>query len=376
MDRGKRAYTLMVEIGSYCELNGIDPVSDLQYGMDFRKPEYRREVFLRFYAFHLKYRSHPGAVYYTFPYLFNKLGMTQEQRLWFTYINGCSQNVITTYLIFEQFPDLHKIDIVKFGQWFRKHYEKLGWDTDRRYVKNSFEQCITSYRANLAGSSQVEYFANLCKTFDPYVNFQAVWDNVITNFFSFGRLATFSYLEYLKIAGLPIDCNSLFLDDIDGSKSHRNGLCKVLGRDDMDWWKNPVTYPDHYIQWLQAQGALLLKDAAERISSPDLSYFTLESTLCCYKSWHRPNRRYPNVYNDMFYDRIVYATQKWRDPCKFDIFWQCRKDSLPKHLRLEDNKKDFGVDPRKQNHYLTTGEVIMMDKDWDCFSNRYNDYIR
>ena len=78
----------------------------------------------------------------------------------------------------------------------------------------------------------------------------------------------------------------------------------------------------------------------------------------------------------MFYERIVYATNKWRDPAKFDIFWQCRKDSLPKALRVEDNPKDYGVDARKQNHYRTTGEVIMMDREYDCFSNKYNDFIR
>lgn len=32
--------------------------------------------------------------------------------------------------------------------------------------------------------------------------------------------------------------------------------------------------------------------------------FTLESALCTYKSWHRPNRRYVNVYSDMLHGRI------------------------------------------------------------------------
>lgn len=363
-------------IGRYCELNGQKEETELRYGMDFREPRYRREVFLRFYQFHLKYRSHPGAIYYAFPYLFNKLSMTQEQRLWFTFINGCSQNVITTYLIFLQFPDLHKIDMQKFSEWFRKNYEKLGWDTDRRYVKNTFEQCVQSYRENLNVRSQVVFFEELCCSSSDSENFKNVWDKVITDFFSFGRLATFSYTEYLKLAGLKIDCDSLFLDDIDGSRSHRNGLCKVLGRDDMDWWKQPVKYDENFIRWLGKEAELLLSEAKARTNHPDACYFTLESTLCCYKSWHRPNRRYPNVYNDMFYERIVYATKKWKDAKKFDIFWECRRESLPKYLRIEDNPKDYGLDPKKQNHYLKTGQVIMMDKEWDCFSNNYNDYIR
>jgi hypothetical protein len=83
-------------IGRYCDINGEQEVSNLEYGLDFRQPKYRREVFLRFYEFHLKYKAHAGAIYYTFPYLHKELKMTTEQRLWFAFINGCSQNVIST----------------------------------------------------------------------------------------------------------------------------------------------------------------------------------------------------------------------------------------------------------------------------------------
>jgi len=37
--------------------------------MDFRDPKYRREVFLKFYEFHLKYNIHPGCVYFAIPWL-------------------------------------------------------------------------------------------------------------------------------------------------------------------------------------------------------------------------------------------------------------------------------------------------------------------
>ncbi len=53
--------------GRYCHLEGLKEVKDLKGGMDFRHPQYRREVFLRFYEFHLKYRTHPGCVYFLFP---------------------------------------------------------------------------------------------------------------------------------------------------------------------------------------------------------------------------------------------------------------------------------------------------------------------
>jgi hypothetical protein len=52
-----------------------------------------------------------------------------------------------------------------------------------------------------------------------------------------------------------------------------------------------------------------------------------------------------------------------------------RKDCLPKELRYEDNPKDAGVTEMKQDHYRNTGQVIMMNKEWDCFKNNYNDYV-
>jgi hypothetical protein len=213
---------------------------------------------------------------------------------------------------------------------------------------------------------------------DKYSKFRNLWDFVRKNFLSFGRLSTFSYLEYLRIMGLDIDCDSLFLDDISGSKSHRNGLCKVLGRDDLDWYDVKGSPTEHFegyspevLQWLTKEGERLLEDARERIKHPDVSYFTLESTLCNCKSWYRPNRRYPNVYMDMMHDRIKYAETQW-DRSEVSIFWQMREQCLPEHLRLEANPNDPGLSKEKQNHFRETGEVIMMSKDWDCFDNSFD----
>jgi len=330
---------------------------------DYRLNENRRQVFLDFYEYHLKYKAHPGAVYYAFPYIFDKLDMTMEQKLWFVFINGCSQNVVTTYVLYKQFPDLASLDIKEFSNYFREHYDKLGWDTDRRYVKNKLEICIESYISNLNGESQESYFKRHGNTILPYANFGRIWHQIMDNFAYFGRLSTFSYMEYLRIAGVNVDCNDLFLEDISGSKSHRNALCKVLGRDDLDWYKdNEVKYDDTTIAWLKEEGEKLLNEAKEQIKDEDVSYFTLESTLCCYKSWHRVNRRYPNVYNDMFHSRIKRAERLW-PTMDYSIFWDAREKYLPKHLRLECNPLDKGLHKSKQNHYRLTGEVIMMENE-------------
>ena len=361
--------------GRFCVLNGIREEADLRQGMDFRLPQYRREVFLRFYEFHLKYRAHPGAVYYVFPYLRDNLGWTTEQAYWFAYINGCTQNPVTSWLIWSEFPDLPKSEEV-LERWFKENYAKLEFDTDRRYSKKDFLIMVKDYLANLGGRNQEEFFLGSLGL-DERANFRQTWDRVINGFLLFGRLSTFSYLEYLRILGTPIDCDQLFLDDMSGSKSHRNGLCKVLGRDDLDWHdSNPGFdgYSRSVLDWLKVEGETLLGEARQRLASRefsrDVGYFTLESTLCNYKGWHRVNRRYPNVYNDMFHGRIRRAEERWGD--RFGVFWEARRSNQPEYLRLEDCPLDPGVVPRKQNHYLLTGQPIMMDREWDCFRNGFN----
>ena len=56
----------VITLGRRCALDGEAEVSALRAGLDFRLPRYRREVFLRFYEFHLRHRAHPGCVYYLF----------------------------------------------------------------------------------------------------------------------------------------------------------------------------------------------------------------------------------------------------------------------------------------------------------------------
>jgi hypothetical protein len=75
----------------------------------------------------------------------------------------------------------------------------------------------------------------------------------------------------------------------------------------------------------------------------------------------------------MFHDRIRRAESRWGD--QFEVFWAARRASLPKHLRLEDCPEDKGVHPDKQNHYLRTGQPIMMHREWPEFQNDYNDSL-
>jgi hypothetical protein len=339
-------------------------------GSDFRLAQYREEVFQRFFSFHLKYKSNPGCVYYLMPDLAKHNNWDAEQQAWFAFINGNTQNPITSWLIMQRAPTINQFD--KAIEFWNKEYSRLSWDTDRRYNKKSFDAAITDY-VSKTKMRQVDWWSK------PQ-SWGGMWEQV-SSLHTFGRLSTWSYIEYGYIMGLhKQDADSLMLNDISGSRSHRNGLAIVLGHEQYDWHKSNPDFDGNYspdlITKLEAAGASLLAEMKERAKGKewehDVSYFTLESTLCTYKSWHRPNRRYPNVYNDMMSNRIKKAEAVW-GKAETKVFWEAREWALPEHLRIEDNPEDLGLHPVKQNHYLTTGEVIMMSVEYPKYHNTYKE---
>src|SRR5215813_13794851 len=144
-------------IGRFCALTGEKEVKDLESGMDFRLPRYRREVFLRFYEFHLKYRAHPGCVYLLMPYLVGHFNWSEDERLWFAFLNGNTQNPVTSMLIFDRFPDFARLDIPRLAAWFQMNYRQLEFDTDRRHHKSHFIPAVQRYK-DLCVMSQGSFF--------------------------------------------------------------------------------------------------------------------------------------------------------------------------------------------------------------------------
>ncbi len=133
------------------------------------------------------------------------------------------------------------------------------------------------------------------------------------------------------------------------------------------WWKpNPTftgQYPPDLIAELETQGERLLAETRRRNpDQPDVGYLTIESALCTWKGWHRPRRRYAGVYNDLLHDRIRHAETRFGD--RFGLLWEARQRALPPYLRLEDNPGDPGCVPVKQNHYLETGQPVVLGHEW------------
>ncbi len=309
--------------------------------IDYRLRENRTKYFDALYTLNLNYGVMPGLVYLYMPELAKRYNWDTEQRLWYAFLNGMTQNPITSLRLLEQLPEVPPAGaaLTKFTNWFDENWETLQYDTDRRYQKKDTVEAIKSYASLLAGfKSQEEMLTG---------DYQTLWKRVRDGYDSFGRLSAFSYLEYVYLNGFGADCDDLLFEDKSGSKSHRNGMMFLYGADQYVWdkrMKNDFTgdYPDFskICDWLNTAASSYLDRYSQlnpKVSN--VGNFTFESNLCTFKN-HFFGRRYPGVYADMAWSRIEWAEEKGLD---VEEFKDMRSELLPTWLRAEcsNNKVDI-----------------------------------
>lgn len=346
---------------------------------DWRLPENRREAFQRSYTFSIEHLNFPGMVYSMLPAIADHFDLDEDGRAWLAWLNGCTQNAVTSYLLLEAAPNWADWeDAVAF---WNKHFRELEFDTDRRHQKSKFGVATEQWYADLVdiGESPASVWHEVGRG--------GAWEHVWTyakGLPYFGRLSAWSGLEFARILlgnhVIP-DMGSFLLDDVSGSRSHRNGLAVVAGYDAWNW-DAEAPFILGIVDELAELAEDLLREARERNADPTwekadghmphplVSRLTLESALCTYKSWHKPNRRYPNCYADMMYNRIRKAEVRFGR--KLGVLWDIRYKTLPPYLRLEDNPRDPGLAAVKQNHYRETGEPVMLSWDFPDMQSQFD----
>ncbi len=342
---------------------------------DLRNPEERYQTFMDFWAFHQELKAHPGGVYHLLPAIAESEQLDAEGRAWLVWLNGNTQNPATSLLLLRASggsPKGWKHAVKSWEDW----RPDLQWDTDRRHQKFKFGEATERFMTTYPDAGLEQW------TVSGMIGWPHMWDWAL-GLPHMGRLSAWSMSEYAQILLGPDtipDADSLLLGDPGGSRSHRTGLAVVAGyrdihwpgtkmeQDRAPWWTWTETKP--LLDELTVLGHKLYTDGWFRFYG---TRYTLESALCTYKSWHKPNRRYPNVYNDMAYDRIKKAESLWGD--EFGVLWQARRDSLPEWARLEDNPHDPGLSRIKQNHYLETGETVMMGHLYPEYWSSFDDKV-
>lgn len=341
---------------------------------DYRLLENRKECFFKYYEASLRCNDF-DPWFYMANYIQDKTNMSIEQRYWFSWLYVTSYNGITSWVFFNEFPELNKINLEKFQQWEEISWRKMEFDSDSRFNKGKIHILLKHYIERLGGKSQEEYFKDLLdKKGNKVQSFNNFWNDVIKNFKFFGRWMSFCYAETLyRCLNYPIECNSLFLDDIGGSRSHRDGLCFLLGKDDWDdHHPNFKGYTKEMISYLVEEGNKLMEES-KKVLPQDLfhmvEYFTLETVLCVYKKFFRQTR-YLGYYLDRTYHQIVFGEkQKWKN-VDWKLFWDCRKELTQENMLCE-NLSYKGMNKEFMKEFMNTGRMINFDKFFDEDKDEY-----
>ena len=323
-------------------------------GKDWRLPENRREAFQRSYTHHLRHRSHPGLVYQLLPAIAEHCDLDDDQRAWLVWLNGNTQNAVTSLLLLRAAPGPEHWRLAV--DFWNENFRALEWDTDRRHQKSKFGEATEKWYRGWADSTS------------PASGWYAAADKGWGETWAFsknqpymGRLSAWSMAEYARILFGPYipDAATFMMHDKSGSRSHRNGAALVAGYDSV-YWEADDPFVLGIVDEIDAFAEGLLAEAEERNTGTDwrgdVSRLTLESALCTYKSWHKPNRRYPNVYSDMMYNRIRKAEARFPGE-DFSLLWDTRRKYLPSYLLLEDQPSDPGLVPEKLTLWLTPANV-------------------
>ena len=346
--------------------------------LDYRLKENRMEVFKDFYWLHTKFGIHPGLVYLYLPEMTK--GMTQEQKYWVAFLEGCTQNPNTVWAILNYFPNRPYTaeEVQAFTEFHDFAYSKLAYDTDRRHFKGKLVTQLIKYN-ELIGPSQVEVFEGKLHDVDPKKWFTNVFEFILKEVWGFGRMSAWSYAEFIKIScNLTYEFDRYYMTAHDSSMSMRNGLLLLYGFDDMHIWKelpdNPTSHSKELMAWAEVEVKELEGYLKTQYTDIKVEAETIESILCAFKNMLR-GRRYPNIYTDMAYDRIKKAEQLWGGKIDFSAFWTWRAEKLPRELLKEYNYNGYfedtlpgAVSKPKQMYLRETGSPLFLDL---FFPNKY-----
>jgi hypothetical protein len=132
--------------------------------------------------------------------------------------------------------------------------------------------------------------------------------------------------------------------DKSGSKSHRNGMLMLMGIDNLVWDKRADNgFDGNYdnfnkmCEWLTDKADVIL--GSYKVKNKNNIYasnFTLESQCCAFKNEFF-RRRYPGVYSDLAWERILWADERGHREHTAP-FKDIRSEYLPDWLRIETEK--------------------------------------
>lgn len=263
----------------------------------------------------------------------------------------------TTWAIFRRWPDPDAVPLPAFSAWFWANTAALPFGVDRRYYKNpllGIDVMLGRLRSKMGGAGWAEFFGEFT-TGSPGDNFRRLYAFLRT-IDGFGRLIPFTMSERFWNLGFPIEPERLDVFD-PGSRPFRNGLVRVLGRDDLDTPRGEA-FDRRLLPAAETELEALYEDCRRRWPDARHSLYHFETCLCTYKGWWR-GRRYTGCYNDM-YRADLDRRKRTLSEEDADMFERIRAESLPEWARCELTPGDPGYSLAKRTWFLETGEAVTM----------------
>jgi hypothetical protein len=322
--------------------------------MDYRLEQNRKEAFIRWYAWSLKYDDCDPAVWAT-NYLHKRYEHNDEQRLWLAWLYGNTYQLPTAWVLMNEFPDFELATVDRITQWNTTNYKRLRYQTDTKWNKGHLPSMFESYQKFVGDKTQREAMEKYYGDTEE-ANFNNLWEVLKGSLHKFGRYSTWFYLQHLKhTAGVRVSPTSLMLDDYDGSRSHRNGLLFAIAQEhDVDRKLTAVEYAN-----LESQAKEILCETKTRFPelTSSIDFFTMETCLCSFKKIFREKHgRYLGYYLDRQAEEITMAEGDGWYGIDWNVLWQARNETID--LRLDHRK---GIDKDRFSSFLNTGKLESLD---------------
>lgn len=316
--------------------------------MDYRIKENRVEAFINWFGWSLEIEDCDSALYMT-NYFFDRFEYNKEQRLWLTWIYGTTYYWPTAYIVWNEFPDMELVGVERLKQWNDENYKRLRYQTDTKWNKGHLPDQFLSYKEWVGGRTQQEAF-NSILTEDPYRNFELLRETV-GGWHKFGRYTTWFYLQTLKqCCDINLDSKTLLLEDFSGSRSHRNGLCYALGKD--EWVDSKLSNSDLHFMETNAREILLEVQRRFPAVVSKADYFAMETCLCSFKKLFRKREgRYLGYYLDRQAEEIKRVEQDNWYGIDWQPMWDARKETLRKEYLTDCISKS------KMEIFLDSGKI-------------------
>mgnify|MGYP000371283933 FL=1 len=308
----------------------------------------RKENFINWFGWSLELEDCDSALFMT-NYYFDRFEYNTEQKLWLIWLYGTTYYWPTAYVIWNEFPDMELVGVDRLKKWNDDNYSRLRYQNDTKWNKGHLPAQFVSYKEWVGDRTQGEAISEHL-TDDPVKNFYNLWD-VANGWHKYGRYTSWFYLQTLKQCGkVPLDVDSLWLHDHSGSRSHRNGLCYAVDRDE---WVNQKLN-ETQLDYLNGEAKEILAEVRQRFPNvaDKADYFAMETCLCSFKKLFRKrDGRYLGYYLDRQAEEIKKVEKDNWAGIDWQPLWDAREETLVKKYLTN------SINKGKMEIYLDTGVI-------------------